>query len=78
MTFFESIDQICKKALSSRIGYLRPTLLPDIVEPYLNQGTKTTYLNKGRWAKLPNTHKIFKKAYISMKLTQNEVINIKF
>ena len=43
----------------------------------MNQGTKTTYLNQ-RGIKLPHTLKILKNAYISMKLTQNEVINIKF
>jgi len=42
----------------------------------LNQGTKTTYLNQGG-AKLPHIPKILKNAYMSMKLTQNEVINRK-
>ena len=45
--------------------------------PYLNKGTNTTYLNQVG-AKLPYTLKNLKNAYISMKLTQNEVIQMKF
>ena len=46
-----------------------------ISAPYLNQSTFTTYLNQGG---LPYTLKTLRNAYIPMKLTQNEVININF
>ena len=45
-------------------------------QPYLNQGTITTYLGEG--AKLLCTLKNLKYVYIPMKLTQNEVINMNF